>query len=324
MSLTPQRAARPARLIAAAALLAGPLACARNPAFGDSGGDADSTTSATTTGSTSTTTTASTDGPTTTSLTDPLATTGPEAPCPDGQPPSLWYPDADTDGHGDRDAAPTEACEAPAGMLPGHDDCNDAISQIHPDVLEQCNSIDDNCNEMVDESLPDCGACVLEIGENFVYWICPEPDPISFDAAAQRCAERSITSPVHLASVHDALEHELLLDLVGEHLPPVNDERHAWIGARKKDGPDKTCDTPDPIADWRWVDATPFDFPPPWGPDEPNNENCDENDDIFENCVEIKLAPQQNIAGWNDTSCDLSIVAAYICRTARDPNLFPG
>ncbi|HMV69595.1 MAG TPA: hypothetical protein PKA64_22325, partial [Myxococcota bacterium] len=65
-----------------------------------------------------------------------------------------WLPDADGDGFGDRDAAPTLACGAPGSAVLVGGDCDDADPDVHPDAVEVCNDVDDDC---VDGNEPDCG-----------------------------------------------------------------------------------------------------------------------------------------------------------------------
>lgn len=65
-----------------------------------------------------------------------------------------YYPDADGDGFGDEDAAPTLACEPPPGMVPDNTDCEDGIPEANPEGDEVCNNIDDDCNDLVDEGPP--------------------------------------------------------------------------------------------------------------------------------------------------------------------------
>jgi hypothetical protein len=62
---------------------------------------------------------------------------------------SFW-PDADGDGWGDEGQA-IQACEQPEGHLEEGGDCDDADASVHPDKLEECNGIDDDCDGEVDE-----------------------------------------------------------------------------------------------------------------------------------------------------------------------------
>ena len=257
-------------------------------------------------------------------------TTGePAFPCPDEQPFAQWYPDADADSYGDRDASPVMACEAPAGHVQDAGDCNDKSAEIRPKLAEQCNGFDDNCNALVDESSPNCGACVIELTDGFVYWICVQPGGITRAEASQRCVARSTKkNAVRLASIHSTAEQARLAELVAKHVPPVGGEQHAWIGLVKHDEPAQSCDAPDPVTAWRWDDGTSFDLdPPPWNWGEPNNHptgcSCDIAAGCAENCGEILVVPSQKLSGWNDYRCEAATSTGFICKTRRDPVLFP-
>ncbi len=67
---------------------------------------------------------------------------------------SVWYADADGDGHG-ADASPIVACEAPPGALATDGDCVDDDATIHPGAEEVCNEVDDDCDGAVDDDDPD-------------------------------------------------------------------------------------------------------------------------------------------------------------------------
>ena len=62
---------------------------------------------------------------------------------------SFFY-DGDGDSYG-RNNEFTSACTAPAGFTVNNNDCNDANPSIHPGATELCNSIDDDCDNSVDE-----------------------------------------------------------------------------------------------------------------------------------------------------------------------------
>src|SRR5205814_3353013 len=62
-----------------------------------------------------------------------------------------FYVDADGDGYGNATAS-TLACTAPAGYIADGTDCNDGDATIHPNASDVCNSIDDNCNGVIDEN----------------------------------------------------------------------------------------------------------------------------------------------------------------------------
>ncbi len=64
---------------------------------------------------------------------------------------STYYIDLDGDGWGDLSAV-TQACHVPPGYAEDPGDCDDASAAINPDSTEQCNTVDDDCDGLVDES----------------------------------------------------------------------------------------------------------------------------------------------------------------------------
>ncbi len=64
---------------------------------------------------------------------------------------TTWYLDADGDRRGDP-AGTTAACTQPPGYSANRDDCDDADSDVYLGAAEYCDSIDNNCDGVVDES----------------------------------------------------------------------------------------------------------------------------------------------------------------------------
>jgi hypothetical protein len=75
-----------------------------------------------------------------------------------------YYRDADGDGYGTA-ATTTQACTAPVGYVAQPGDCNDGSFAIKPSATEVCDTVDNNCNGLVDELFDqqndplNCGAC---------------------------------------------------------------------------------------------------------------------------------------------------------------------
>lgn len=65
---------------------------------------------------------------------------------------TIFYIDADADGFGNIDIT-TTGCTPPPGYVLNSADCNDASFSSNPLVSELCNSIDDNCNTLIDEGV---------------------------------------------------------------------------------------------------------------------------------------------------------------------------
>jgi hypothetical protein len=63
---------------------------------------------------------------------------------------ATWYADADGDGYGDAGDSVVE-CSAPSGYVADNSDCDDSDGAVNPAASEICNSIDDDCDGLVDD-----------------------------------------------------------------------------------------------------------------------------------------------------------------------------
>ena len=79
-----------------------------------------------------------------------------------------YFLDADSDGYGSSElASSTEACARPQGYSQRSGDCDDNNPAINPAGLEECDSVDNNCDQTIDEGcqctdgeIVDCGFSV--------------------------------------------------------------------------------------------------------------------------------------------------------------------
>ena len=62
-----------------------------------------------------------------------------------------YYADADADGFGDVNAG-IMACSQPEGAVVDNSDCDDTDAEVHPDAVETCNEVDDDCDEEINEA----------------------------------------------------------------------------------------------------------------------------------------------------------------------------
>ena len=114
----------------------------------------------------------------------------------------LWYLDADVDGYGDP-AVFFESCTAPQGFVGNNLDCDDLDSNFSPDSVEICDSIDNNCNGILDENAIDGDTWYIDtdsdgfgdIGTTIL--ACTQP--IGYSGNSNDCDDsRFETSPVAL------------------------------------------------------------------------------------------------------------------------------
>lgn len=63
-----------------------------------------------------------------------------------------FYPDTDGDGYGDATAAAVQGCNPPIGHVENALDCDDDAQTVNPATSELCDSLDNNCNDMIDEA----------------------------------------------------------------------------------------------------------------------------------------------------------------------------
>jgi hypothetical protein len=64
---------------------------------------------------------------------------------------ATWYHDTDGDGYGDPNAA-LLACAQPLGYVSNDTDCDDTRNRVNVDAVELCNTLDDDCNGLVDDN----------------------------------------------------------------------------------------------------------------------------------------------------------------------------
>ncbi len=70
---------------------------------------------------------------------------------------SEWYSDTDDDGFGDASST-IEDCDPPVGYVGDNTDCDDLNDQVYPGAEEWCDSLDNDCDSVVDEDALDARA----------------------------------------------------------------------------------------------------------------------------------------------------------------------
>ena len=101
---------------------------------------------------------------------------------------TLWIRDSDGDGYGAVGGEEQSACDAPSGFTAEGGDCDDGSAAIHPEAIEVCNEIDDDCDGDFDEGFDEDGdgylstACVA--GDD-----CADTDPGIHPGASELCGD---------------------------------------------------------------------------------------------------------------------------------------
>ncbi len=68
--------------------------------------------------------------------------------------PTDWYTDGDGDGYGDSGTA-VSSCDAPFGTTANGDDCDDIDPTVNPSATELCDTLDNNCDGLIDDGTAD-------------------------------------------------------------------------------------------------------------------------------------------------------------------------
>jgi len=78
-----------------------------------------------------------------------------------------FYADSDSDGYGDP-GSPIASCFLPSGASPNDQDCDDGQSAVHPGGIEVCDSLDNNCDTLVDNGSIDADTWYIDYdGDGF-------------------------------------------------------------------------------------------------------------------------------------------------------------
>lgn len=133
----------------------------------------------------------------------------------------LLYQDSDLDGYGDPENT-VQACGVEAGLSNNGQDCNDTDAAIYPNASERCNLLDDNCNGLTDEGLPDLDQSGLPDCREVAYIISAG---FSENGDIQGCGELTNigAQQAQVASVLDALGLSLV-PFVDDHVVGLSSE----------------------------------------------------------------------------------------------------
>jgi hypothetical protein len=184
-----------------------------------------------------------------------------------------YYADRDQDGHGDHEH-PFVVCIRPSGVADNGDDCDDGDPHRAPGLPEVCDSIDNDCNGVVDDSGCATGCTALPRrpapDDQIAYILCT--DQVSAAFARTSCEQWGF----HLAYVEDALENSWL---------GARASGSVWLGASNELQTDHWM--------WGsglvfWANGTTLTFAA-WASEEPGSPN--------EHCLAMRGD------GWHDQAC---------------------
>jgi len=98
---------------------------------------------------------------------------------------TTWYVDDDGDGYGDAIDS-QQRCNAPSGYVDDSDDCDDNDADISPDATEECDGVDNDCNELIDDD--DSG---LDTSTQTTWYLDSDGDGFGSDSSTLACDEPS-------------------------------------------------------------------------------------------------------------------------------------
>ncbi|MBK9752779.1 MAG: hypothetical protein IPO88_04590 [Nannocystis sp.] len=198
-----------------------------------------------------------------------------------------WYRDDDMDGHGDPGDT-LDACEQPGGYVALGDDCDDQDGKRAPDLIEQCDGRDNDCDLLVDEYSEmnsNCADCNLFAYGASSYAFCTLPRV--FKDARLECGKRG----GDLLVIDDVGEDKALAN----HGAAVAGTIGKWY-----------CGFNDIAVEgsFVWLDGLPAGYTN-WAPGEPSNTGD-------EDCTVLYDA-----GDWNDEDC--AKAGPYVCESPAPP-----
>jgi hypothetical protein len=125
-----------------------------------------------------------------------------------------WYVDADGDGYGDVTNT-VLACEQPVGYVMVAGDCDDNNMNVHPDAVEVCDNIDNDCDGLVDDNDPSVTGTTLWYAdldgdgygdENNVVYACYQPD--SYVLVAGDCDDNNMNVHPDATEICDDIDND--------------------------------------------------------------------------------------------------------------------
>ncbi len=93
---------------------------------------------------------------------------------------AMWYVDYDGDGHGSSRLT-HQSCDAPSYYVAANDDCDDTEADVYPGAAETCDSVDNDCDSVVDNATDTDGDGATACDD------CNDADAAVLPGAVERC-----------------------------------------------------------------------------------------------------------------------------------------
>ncbi len=231
-----------------------------------------------------------------------------------------WYPDTDDDGYGDETGTAVNDCAPVDGHASATGDCDDSDGTIHPNAVELCNGLDEDCDAVVPVDEID------DDGDGYV-----ECDWVGTDTAVvggEDCDDSDATSNPGATEICDGNDNDCDADTPADEADGDSDgERGCEGDCNDADNSihslaTESCDTVDSDCDGSLVDEF-DDFDGDLEPDctdldddndnDPDTTDCDDNNASIHNGA-------VDICDGADWDCDGSLVDEF---TNTDGDLEP-
>jgi hypothetical protein len=127
---------------------------------------------------------------------------------------NTYYLDQDFDGYGTEEDI-IHSCQIPQGYVERGGDCDDTSEFVSPDVEEECDGIDNDCDTQIDSE--EICPCHFFATETSSYFFCE--NTINWEEAEDHCVENGY----HLLQISSNEEQQM----IGENLPHLTS---IWMG----------------------------------------------------------------------------------------------
>jgi beta propeller repeat protein len=155
---------------------------------------------------------------------------------------NTYYRDADGDGYGNP-AVTAPGCTQPAGYVTNNSDCNDSNAAINAGATELCDSVDNNCNGIIDEGFNDTDGdgvadCVDSDNDNDGLTDTEEiafgTAPLNSDTDGDGVDDLNDAFPLNPVETKDsdAVETRITSNSSNQYFPAISGRRIVWADSR--------------------------------------------------------------------------------------------